>query len=210
MLPVSDRPGTLYVATSNAGKLRDFAVAAAAHHLSILPLPGLAGITAPPENAATFEANAREKAEYYSHFLPGAWVLADDSGIEVDHLGGAPGVRSARYAADAGFRAVSATDANNSLLLLRELTGVNNEKRTARYRCALAVARDGVSLLTAEGKVEGRVLIAPRGGGGFGYDPVFYLPELGKTMAELDSEARWHTGHRGTAFKALLKLWSDG
>jgi XTP/dITP diphosphohydrolase len=100
-------PRTLYVASTNPGKLRDFAVAAAAHSILILPLPGLDAIEAPSEDALTFEDNAREKAIYYSRFLPGEMVLADDSGLEVDFLRGAPGVRSARYAADAGFRAAA-------------------------------------------------------------------------------------------------------
>ena len=194
----------LYVASTNPGKLRDFAVAAAAHGIAILALPGLAAIEAPPEDAPTFDGNARGKAEYYSRFLPGEQVLADDSGLEVDHLHGAPGVRSARYAADAGFRAVAATDANNNLYLLRELAGVAETERRARYRCALAVAQDGVSLLSAEGSVEGSILVAPRGAGGFGYDPLFYLPALGKTMAEIDDEVRWALSHRGLAFRALL------
>ena len=106
---------TLYVATTNPGKLRDFAVAAAAHDIRILPLPGLASIEPPAEDAPTFEAIAREKAIYYSQFLPGEIVLADDSGLEVDALQGAPGVRSARYAADAGFHSDTTTDINNNL-----------------------------------------------------------------------------------------------
>ena len=101
---------TLYVASTNPGKLRDFAVAAAAHDTRILPLPGLAAIEPPAEDAPTFEDIAREKAIYYSRFLPGEIVLADDSGLEVDALQGAPGVRSARYAADAGFHADGSTD----------------------------------------------------------------------------------------------------
>jgi XTP/dITP diphosphohydrolase len=194
----------LYVASTNPGKLRDFAVAAAAHGITILPVPGLAAIEAPPEDAPTFDGNARGKAEYYSRFLAGERVLADDSGLEVNHLQGAPGVRSARYAADAGFHAVAATDANNNLYLLRALAGVGETERGARYRCALAVAQDGVSLLSAEGSVEGSILVAPRGAGGFGYDPLFYLPQLGKTMAQVDDEARWALSHRGIAFRALL------
>src|SRR5580698_3568358 len=105
----------LYVATTNPGKLRDFAVAAAAHDTRILPLPGLAAIEPPVEDAATFEEIAREKAIYYSRFLPGEIVLADDSGLEVDALQGAPGVRSARYAADAGFQGDATIDGKNNL-----------------------------------------------------------------------------------------------
>ncbi len=198
--------GTLYVASSNAGKLRDFRVAAAAHKVAVLPLPGLERIEAPPEDAPTFEGNAVEKAIYYSRFLHGEMVLADDSGLEVDALQGAPGVRSARYAADAGFREADLTDANNNLFLLRQLTGIPEQARGARYRCALAAAQDGRSLLTTFGNVEGRIVSAPRGSRGFGYDPLFYVPSLDRTMAEIDDQTRWAHSHRGNAFRALLEL----
>jgi XTP/dITP diphosphohydrolase len=197
---------TLYVASSNPGKLRDFAVAAGANNTRILPLPGLDSIEPPAEDAPTFEGNAREKAIYYSRFLPGKIVLADDSGLEVDALGGAPGVRSARYAADAGFYADASTDANNNLYLLQQLARAPETKRGARYQCVLAAARDGAALLTAEGTVEGRILTAPRGSNGFGYDPLFYLPARACTMAEMDDETKWTLSHRGKAFCALLGL----
>jgi XTP/dITP diphosphohydrolase len=190
---------TLYVASSNPGKLRDFALAAARQNLAVLPLPGLDAIDPPPEDALTFEDNARDKAIYYSRFLPGEMVLADDSGLEVDHLHGAPGVRSARYAADSG------TALDNNQFLLQELEGVADRDRGARYRCVLAVARDKTVLETAEGTAEGRILSAPRGSGGFGYDPLFYLPALARTMAEISDEARWTHNHRGNAFRALLE-----
>jgi XTP/dITP diphosphohydrolase len=146
---------TLYVASTNPGKLRDFALAAGRHGILILPLPGLDTIAAPAEDGLTFEDNARDKAIYYSGFLPGELVLADDSGLEVDFLGGAPGVRSARYAADAGFRTANATDANNNLFLLQQLAPAAGDQRGARYRCALALAKEGATVLTAEGMVEG-------------------------------------------------------
>ena len=198
---------TLYIASTNPGKLRDFALAASRHDILILPLPGLATIEAPEEDAPTFAGNARKKATYYSRFLPGEMVLADDSGLEVDYLDGAPGVRSARYAADAGFCAAKTADANNNLFLLQQLSGIADKDRGARYRCALATARDGVLLLTAEGTAEGRILTSPRGSGGFGYDPLFYVPALERTMAEIDDQARWTHSHRGQAFRALLELW---
>jgi XTP/dITP diphosphohydrolase len=197
---------TLYIASTNPGKLRDFALAAARHNILILPLPGLATIEAPEEDAPTFAGNARKKATYYSRFLPGEMVLADDSGLEVDYLDGAPGVRSARYAADAGFGAAKTADANNNLFLLQQLNGIADKDRGARYRCALTGARDGAALLTAEGTAEGRILTSPRGSGGFGYDPLFYLPALERTMAEIDDQARWTYSHRGQAFRALLEL----
>jgi XTP/dITP diphosphohydrolase len=197
---------TLYIASTNPGKLRDFALAAARHGIVILPLPGLDTIEAPAEDAPTFAGNARKKAIYYSRFLPGEMVLADDSGLEVDFLDGAPGVRSARYAADAGFSGAITPDANNNLFLLQQLNGIADKDRGARYRCALAAARDGAALLTAEGTAEGRILTSPKGSGGFGYDPLFFLPVLERTMAEIDDQARWTHSHRGQAFRALLEL----
>ena len=202
---------TLYAATSNAGKLRDFAAAASQETgASILPLPLLETIPAPPENEPTFEGNARAKAVYYSRFLPGEIVLADDSGLEVDSLEGEPGVRSARYASDAGFirSPATTTDQRNNLYLLTRLRGVSAWRRGGRYRCVLAAARDGKCLLTAEGVVEGEILSAPRGNGGFGYDPLFYLSEIGKTMAEIDLATKLGLSHRGRALGALLAAMS--
>jgi XTP/dITP diphosphohydrolase len=132
-------------------------------------------------------------------------VLADDSGLEVDFLKGAPGVRSARYAADAGFHTAATADANNNLFLLQQLTGVTDNERSARYQCVLTAAQDGISLHTAHGTVEGRILTTPRGSGGFGYDPLFYLPALDRSMAAMDDQARWTHSHRGRAFRALLE-----
>ena len=198
----------LYAATSSKGKLRDFATAAIAHDVLIEPLPGLATIPAPEENGDTFLANATLKAVYYSRFAPDHLVLADDSGLEVDALDGAPGVRSARFAADAGL--IDSPDANdntdvwNNMVLLQRLAGVSTDQRAARYRCILVAARDGQPLYTAEGTVEGLILDAPRGTGGFGYDPLFYLPELQHTMAEIDLETKHTLSHRGRAFAALL------
>ena len=167
----------LYIATSNPGKLRDFEAAA---HSSIViePLPGLKDIPAPPEDEPTFEGNARAKAIYYSHHAPGKIVLADDSGLEVDALDGAPGVRSARYAEDRNFPAPSgvSTDERNNLCLLEALRPVPGP-HPARYHCVLAAARDGEIIATAHGTVEGEIQIVPRGTFGFGYDPLFYLPE---------------------------------
>ncbi|MDQ1453222.1 MAG: XTP/dITP diphosphohydrolase [Acidobacteriaceae bacterium] len=197
---------TLYAASSNAGKLRDFSVAAAVFGVKIAVLPGLAEIRAPAEEGATFAANARLKAEAYSRVRPGLLVLADDSGLEVDALGGAPGVRSARYADDAGFDLIDSEDADgrNNLYLLEQLRE-HSQPWTARYRCALALARDSVTLLTASGAVEGEIIVEPHGMGGFGYDPLFWLPELGKTMAEIDLETKQRLSHRGRALQALLQ-----
>jgi XTP/dITP diphosphohydrolase len=198
----------LYAATTSQGKLRDFRTAAEAHALSIEPLPGLKTIPAPEENGLTVAENARLKAVYYSRFAPGELIVADDSGLEVDALGGAPGVRSARFAADSGLTdspdANDNTDVWNNIVLLQRLVGVPPCRRTARYRCVLAVARDGQLLHTAEGAVGGLILGAPRGTGGFGYDPLFYLPALDRTMAEIDLETKHTLSHRGRAIQALL------
>ena len=201
---------SLYVATTSEGKLRDFRVAAEAHSLAIQPLPGMKTITAPEETGLTFQQNANLKAVYYSNLLSGELVVADDSGLEVDALDGAPGVRSARFAADTGLfdspDANDNTDVWNNMVLLQRMADVPVGKRTARYRCVLVVARDGVPLHTAQGAVEGTIMEAPRGTGGFGYDPLFYLPELDRTMAELDLETKLSLSHRGRAFAALLPM----
>jgi XTP/dITP diphosphohydrolase len=204
-----------FVATTNAGKLRDFAAAAEASRFSFEPLPGLKEIPVPAEDEPTFEGNARTKAVYYSRFAPGEIVLADDSGLEVDALGGAPGVRSARFAVDAlkdsgevseilDESARSDTDTLNNLYLLNRLEGVPPGQRRARYRCVLAAVRDGQCIFTGEGTVEGEILIAPQGSGGFGYDPLFYLPDLGKSMAEIDLATKDRISHRGKALRNLL------
>ena len=201
-------PLRLYAATTSQGKLRDFRTAAETHAVSIDPLPDLAKIEPPEEDGKTFAENATLKAVYYSQFLPGQLILADDSGLEVDALSGAPGVRSARFAADAGM--VDSPDANdntdvwNNIVLLQRLDAVPPPRRTARYRCVLVAARDGKPANTADGTVEGMILNAPRGTGGFGYDPLFYLPKLDRTMAEIDLQTKLSLSHRGRALAALL------
>ncbi len=202
-------PQTLHVATTNPGKLRDFAAAAEAFAVEIAPLPNLKDIFPPVEDGLTFEDNARLKAIYYSSFATDYIVIADDSGLEVDPLHGEPGVRSARFADDAGFTAPgnpsADTDERNKLYLLERLSSHIVERKTARYRCVIAAARDGKVLLTTEGSVEGEILTKPRGTGGFGYDPLFYLAELDKTMAEIDLVKKQTLSHRGTAFFKLLE-----
>jgi XTP/dITP diphosphohydrolase len=199
---------TLYIATSNPGKLRDFA-ATASQYITLTPLPGIEKIPAPAEDEPTFEGNARLKAIYYSHHAPGEIVIADDSGLEVDALHGAPGVRSARFAEDHNFHPPEsdsplATDQRNNLYLLSLLIGVPLTERSARYHCVLAAARNGKILTVGHGAHEGEILTTPRGANGFGYDPLFYLPEQNKTMAELDIETKLAFSHRGRAFTALL------
>jgi len=200
---------TLYIATSNPGKLRDFA-AATSEHITLTPLPGIQQIPAPAEDEPTFEGNARLKAIYYSRHAPGEIVIADDSGLEVDALNGEPGVRSARYAEDQKFQSPPkiTTDERNNLCLLealnKALSKIPVQNQTARYHCVLAAARDGKILAIGDGTVEGEILTTPRGTSGFGYDPLFYLPQQNKTMAELDITTKLAFSHRGRAFAALL------
>jgi XTP/dITP diphosphohydrolase len=200
-------PQILYVATTNPGKLRDFAAAATVYNLSIAPLPNLNSIPVPLEDGDTFEENACIKAVAYSRFAPAELVIADDSGLEVDALSGEPGVRSARFAEDAGYSGptTASLDERNNLYLLDRLKSHQAKPWTARYRCVIAAARGGQVLLAADGTVEGEILTKPRGSGGFGYDPLFYIPELKKTMAEVDLETKNSLSHRGKAFFKLLE-----
>lgn len=200
----------LLAATTSQGKLRDFRTAAQAYSIFIDPLPAVDMVPAPEEDGDTFADNAAIKAIYYSRFAPSYLVLADDSGLEVDALNGAPGVRSARFAADAGL--IDSPDANdntdvwNNMVLLQRMSTVPAVERTARYRCVLVTALDGQVMHTAEGSVEGVILDAPRGTGGFGYDPLFYVPALDCTMAEIDLETKLTISHRGRAIEALLPM----
>jgi len=194
------------VATSNPGKLRDLAGAAAPNGITIASIPNFSSLPQVVEDGTTFEENARKKAEAYSLAVPGELVLADDSGLEIDALGGAPGVHSARYAADDPQAAECNTeDEANNARVLRELASVAAEKRTARFVCVLAVARDGQTLRTFRGTAEGVLLDAPRGRNGFGYDPLFYFPQIGKTFAQLSAEEKARYSHRGAAFRAFLE-----
>lgn len=205
----------ILIATSNPGKLRDFAGAALARGVEISGIPGFASLPLVVEDGITFEANASKKAQAYSKHVPGQIVLADDSGLEIDALNGAPGVHSARYAApdlqgiEPHEAEANTDDEANNARVLRELRGVRPEERTARFVCVLAAARDGKILATFRGKAEGRILDAPRGTNGFGYDPLFYFPQIEKTFAELTAEEKAQYSHRGAAFRAFLK-WCDG
>jgi XTP/dITP diphosphohydrolase len=198
----------ILIATSNPGKIRDFAAAASRYGIEIATLPNFSSLPTVVEDGLTFEANARKKAEAYSRYLPGELVLADDSGLEVDALGGAPGVHSARYAADEPQGAEANTDdeANNAKLV-REIQRVPLEERTGRFICWIAAARDGTTLGIFEGYAEGTILDRPRGSSGFGYDPFFYFPSIGKTFAELPAEEKAKYSHRGAAFRAFLEWY---
>jgi len=204
----------ILIATSNPGKLRDFAGAAASHGVEIAGIPNFASLPLAVEDGKTFEENARKKAEEYSQYVPGEVVVADDSGLEIDALNGEPGVHSARYAApDLHGTEPHLADANtddeaNNARVLRELRNVPGEKRTGRFVCVLAAARDGKTVATFRGTAEGIILDSPRGTNGFGYDPLFCFPQIRKTFAELSAEEKAKYSHRGTAFRKLLE-WCD-
>ncbi len=189
-------PDTILIATTNAGKFRELSGAFAEVPVKIRGLAAFPQIPKPEEDGATFEENAALKAFYYSKHSH-LWTLADDSGLEVDALGGSPGVHSARYAGD------DATDAQNNAKLIRMLEGVARERRNARFRCALAVADGNQLVLQTSGSVDGVILDAPRGSNGFGYDPYFFLPELALTMAELPPARKNEMSHRGQALRRL-------
>ncbi|MGB8580340.1 MAG: RdgB/HAM1 family non-canonical purine NTP pyrophosphatase [Candidatus Sulfotelmatobacter sp.] len=204
----------ILIATSNSGKLRDFAGAGVRHGVEIAGVPNFASLPSVVEDGLTFETNARKKAEAYSLYVPGEIVVADDSGLEIDALKGAPGVHSARYAApDLQNKEPHEADANtddeaNNARVLRELRNVPPARRSGRFVCVLAAARDGETLATFRGTAEGIILDTPRGLNGFGYDPLFYFPQIGKTFAELTAEEKSRFSHRGAAFRELLR-WSD-
>lgn len=205
----SPSPRRVLIATSNLGKLRDFAGAAAPHGITVAGIPYFSSLPTVVEDGATFEANARKKAETYSLAVPGEIVIADDSGLEIDALNGTPGIHSARYAADEPHAAECNTDdeANNAKVL-RMLRTVPDEKRTARFVCVLAAARDGRTLQTFCGSAAGAILSAPRGQNGFGYDPLFFFPTIQKTFAELNPEEKANYSHRGAAFRQFLEWFA--
>ena len=197
--------GIIYIATSNAGKLRDFAAAAAPHSVTVLPLPRFSELPAVEEDGATFEANARKKAEQYSSFFPGQLVLGDDSGLEVDALGGAPGVHSARFASEDSAAGNASDLANNNKLL--SLLAKKTDDRSARFVAVIAAARDGKTLATFSGEVAGTITQSPRGTSGFGYDPLFEVENGSKTMAELAPGEKAAVSHRGRAFRRFLEWY---
>jgi len=187
---------TVYCATGNPGKLHEFRLAASQHDgLQVETLPGLNAIAPCEETGATFEANAILKAEYYGAHVNGL-LFADDSGLEVDALDGAPGVYSARFAGP------DATDATNNQLLLEKLRGLG--RRSARFVCVIALVDRGRLLQTFRGTVEGQILEGPRGPNGFGYDPLFYYPPFGCSFGEVAPERKLTVSHRGAALRALF------
>lgn len=191
---------TVYCATTNPGKLGEFRLGAERAGFGLEPVPGLATIPAPEETGSTFAENAAIKAVAYSLHAPG-FVFADDSGLAVDALGGEPGVWSARYAGP------GATDEANNRLVLERLG--TNPHRTARFVCVIALARGGELVETFEGTVEGEMLPAPRGDGGFGYDPLFFYPPFGKTLAEASAAEKLQVSHRGQAMEKLFAYLAE-
>lgn len=187
----------LVFATRNKGKLRELRQLLQLDHLEILALDDIPGTPEVEEDGDTFAENATKKAREIME-ATGLPALADDSGLEVDALGGAPGVHSARYAGE------DATDGDRINLLLSELQGVPHEQRTARFRCVVAIATPTRELYSAEGVCEGLIAFEPTGQGGFGYDPVFYLPEYGCTMAQLPQAEKNRISHRARAVEAAL------
>jgi XTP/dITP diphosphohydrolase len=184
---------TLYCATTNRGKLREFQTALEDSD-QVQALPDLASITPPEETGATFEENAVQKALYYSKFCDG-YLFVDDSGLEVAALDGAPGVYSARFAGP------NATDAANNQLLIDRMRGITD--RTARFVCVVALAESGSLVRTFRGEVEGRLLEAPRGEDGFGYDPLFFYPPFGCTFGEAPLERKMQVSHRAQALRQM-------
>jgi XTP/dITP diphosphohydrolase len=220
-MPLITLHSPLYLASSNLGKLREFRTAAAARGIAVEPVPGIERLPACIEDGKTLEENARKKALHYSAYVSGP-VFADDSGICVDALGGTPGVFSARFAGP------HATDEENNRKLLEELRradeelrlaetmieGINEAEykpicRAAHYLCVIALAHFGRILCVTEGRADGVILDEPRGAGGFGYDPYFFYPPLGKTFAELKAEEKFSVSHRGKAFRQLLDFLSQ-
>ncbi|MEO8602266.1 MAG: RdgB/HAM1 family non-canonical purine NTP pyrophosphatase [bacterium] len=189
----------LLAATTNAGKQREFAALLADPTLVLRSLADFPSAAAVAEDGDTFLANARLKAHAAARHA-GLPALADDSGLEVDALGGLPGVRSARFASDAG---AGSGDAANIALLLARLAGLPATARIARFRCVVVVARPNGAELAAEGVCEGRIIEAPRGRGGFGYDAVFLAPRLDRTFAELAPAEKDRISHRAQAIAAL-------
>ena len=188
----------ILLATGNQGKVKEIRDLLDGLRVEIVSLASFPAITEPEETGDTFEANALLKADYY-HQQTGLTAIADDSGLVVDALDGRPGVYSARYGGP------NANDTDRYRKLLDELNEVPDDKRSARFVCVAAIVGDGIRQ-TFFGAAEGHILHTPRGQGGFGYDPVFYYPELDKTFAELTREEKSVVSHRGHAFAQLVEF----
>jgi len=195
---VASRKAVLLVATTNRGKAREIAAAFSSFPVRVLSLSE-AGISLPcPEKGLTFEANAREKAEFYSR-RSGCLTLAEDSGLEIEALGGKPGIYSARFSGPAS------TDARNVAKVLRLLAAFPRNRRRARFVCTMALARDGRVLEVVRGTVRGTIAPEPRGKNGFGYDPIFYYHPYRRTFAEVFPAEKNSVSHRGRALAAMIR-----
>jgi XTP/dITP diphosphohydrolase len=200
-------PVKIYFASSNSGKLAEFRALAESNaagpsssaNVLVEPLPRFESLAPFEENAPTFGENALGKALYYSQGSDGI-LFADDSGLVVPALGGAPGVHSARYAGP------DATSADRIAKLLQELAGKPRQDRAAYFCCVIAVIRQGLPMAVISNRADGKILEAPRGTGGFGYDPIFYSPALDKTFAELTPQEKNLHSHRGKAFRRVLSF----
>jgi XTP/dITP diphosphohydrolase len=197
----------LVIATNNQGKLREFERLLAGSGFDLVTPRDLGLDWEVEETGATFEENARLKAVDAAR-VTGLVALADDSGLEVDHLGGRPGIFSARYA---GGSRTSATisEAEQLRLLLGEMDGVPDAQRTARFRCVIAIAAPAGDVRCVDGVFEGRIGYEPRGENGFGYDPIFVVPERGVTSAQLDPDEKNAMSHRGQAARKALGILKD-
>jgi XTP/dITP diphosphohydrolase len=193
---------TIVLATGNPGKIKELAHMLQGFSLEVKGLKDFPDIGPIEETGETFAENARIKAETVSREL-GVAAVADDSGLVVDALGGAPGVRSARYAGE------NASDEANNAKLLAALEGVPPERRAARFVCCMAAVAPNGAILEAEGRWEGRIAEAPAGEQGFGYDPLFIDPEAGETSAQLKPEEKNRRSHRGKALRKLLERWPE-
>ncbi len=186
----------LLVATGNANKLREIRDILAGMPVAIVSLDAFPDVAAPTETGSTFAENARQKAVYYANAC-GRIAVAEDSGLEIDALGGEPGVHSARYGGIVGGYP------RKFEIIYQRLRERRSAHSTARFICALAVAHERHILFEARGVIEGRIADAPRGDGGFGYDPIFFYPPFGKTLAEIPSSQKAEVSHRGQAFRQL-------
>ena len=190
----------LVVATRNFGKLREIEALLAQYSVRVLSVRDFSDLPEVDEDGDSFEANAQKKARTIASFT-GRLTLADDSGLEVEALNGMPGVNSARYAGD------NATDEENTFKLLKELEGVPQVKRQGAFRCVMALCTPEGSCNLFSGRLDGIILDKQRGAGGFGYDPVFFVPDFDKTLAELSTEVKNRISHRGQALRKLLEFF---
>ena len=197
----------ILLATTNHGKKNELQAMLGDFDIDICCLDDFDDMVEVVEDGATFAENARKKALGYAE-QSGLWTLADDSGLQVDYLGGAPGVHSARFSEEENDRAnpKNLIDHRNIKKLLTLMEDVPMEKRSARFVCALALAKPCKIVIETFGTLEGQILTEPRGEGGFGYDPVFFVPQIGKTTAEMPKEQKNSISHRHNALIKLLPL----